>query len=134
MLPTGALEAAQLVQTVLLVAALYALGTGIRLGVLVRTGGRSLVLGLTSWVLVAGLAYAGCACSASDPSERTASSQGAPGEAARRGSIAEWWQVRAAAPAAEGARPTSPRGGGSAPSRRTPTPSPSWARGGRCSG
>ncbi|MBF5082938.1 putative sulfate exporter family transporter [Quadrisphaera sp. INWT6] len=58
-LPAGALEAAQLVQTVLLVAALYALGTGIRLGVLVRTGGRSLVLGLTSWVLVAGLAYAG---------------------------------------------------------------------------
>jgi uncharacterized integral membrane protein (TIGR00698 family) len=58
-LPAGALEAAQLVQTVLLVAALYALGTGIRLGVLVLTGGRSLVLGLTSWVLVAGLAYAG---------------------------------------------------------------------------
>ncbi len=58
-LPAGALEAAQLVQTVLLVAALYALGTGIRLGALVRTGGRSLVLGLASWVLVAGLAYAG---------------------------------------------------------------------------
>jgi len=58
-LPAGALEAAQLVQTVLLVAALYALGTGIRLGVLLRTGGRSLVLGLASWVLVAGFAYAG---------------------------------------------------------------------------
>jgi len=58
-LPAGALEAAQLVQTVLLVAALYALGTGIRLGALVRTGGRSLLLGLASWVLVAGLAYAG---------------------------------------------------------------------------
>lgn len=58
-LPAAALDAAQLVQTVLLVAALYALGTGIRLGVLVRTGGRSLVLGLASWVLVAGLAYGG---------------------------------------------------------------------------
>ncbi|MEH3077101.1 MAG: putative sulfate exporter family transporter [Quadrisphaera sp.] len=59
LLPTGLLDAAQLVQTVLLVAALYALGTGIRLRVLVRTGGRSLVLGLVSWVLVAGVAYAG---------------------------------------------------------------------------
>ncbi|TXR52251.1 YeiH family protein [Quadrisphaera setariae] len=59
LLPTGLLDAAQLVQTVLLVAALYALGTGIRLRVLVRTGGRSLVLGIVSWVLVAGVAYAG---------------------------------------------------------------------------
>lgn len=59
LLPTGLLDAAQLVQTVLLVAALYALGTGIRLRVLVRTGGRSLVLGVVSWVLVAGVAYAG---------------------------------------------------------------------------
>jgi uncharacterized integral membrane protein (TIGR00698 family) len=57
--PAGLLEAAQLVQTVLLVAALYALGTGIRLRVLARTGGRSLVLGLVSWVLVAAVAYAG---------------------------------------------------------------------------
>jgi uncharacterized integral membrane protein (TIGR00698 family) len=59
LVPAGLLEAAQLVQTVLLVAALYALGTGIRLRVLARTGGRSLVLGLVSWVLVAAVAYAG---------------------------------------------------------------------------
>lgn len=59
LLPAGLLEAAQVVQTVLLVVALYALGTGIRLRVLVRTGGRSLLLGLASWVLVAAVAYAG---------------------------------------------------------------------------
>ncbi|TNM64322.1 putative sulfate exporter family transporter [Streptomyces sp. NP160] len=59
LVPAGLLEAAQVVQTVLLVAALYALGTGIRLRVLARTGARSLVLGLASWVLVAAVAYAG---------------------------------------------------------------------------
>jgi uncharacterized membrane protein YadS len=41
------------------VAALFGLGTGIHLPALVRTGGRSLVLGLASWVLVASVAYAG---------------------------------------------------------------------------
>jgi len=35
------------------------LGTGIQLGTLRRTGGRALVLGLASWVLVAGTAYVG---------------------------------------------------------------------------
>ena len=59
MLSDGALEVARTVQSVLLVAALYALGTGIRVRALVRTGGRSLLLGLASWVLVAGVAYAG---------------------------------------------------------------------------
>jgi uncharacterized integral membrane protein (TIGR00698 family) len=57
--PGPALEAAGTVQTVLLVAALAGLGTGIRLDLLRRTGGRSLVLGLASWVLVAAVAYAG---------------------------------------------------------------------------
>lgn len=59
LLPAGVLALAQTVQTVLLVAALYALGTGIRLRALAATGGRSLVLGLASWVLVAAVAYAG---------------------------------------------------------------------------
>lgn len=59
LLPHGLLAAAKSVQSVLLVAALFGLGTGIHLPVLVRTGRRSLVLGLTSWVLVAGVAYAG---------------------------------------------------------------------------
>jgi uncharacterized membrane protein YadS len=47
------------VQGVLIVAALVGLGTGIRLAMLRRTGPRALVLGLVSWVLVAGVAYAG---------------------------------------------------------------------------
>lgn len=43
----------------LLTAALVGLGTGIHLPALRRTGGRALVLGLLSWLLVAGVAYAG---------------------------------------------------------------------------
>jgi uncharacterized membrane protein YadS len=59
LLPAGALAAAAWVQSVLLVAALAGLGTGIRLALLRRTGSRALALGLASWVLVAGVAYAG---------------------------------------------------------------------------
>jgi uncharacterized integral membrane protein (TIGR00698 family) len=58
-LPDGLLADAHTVQSVLLVAALFGLGTGIHLPALVRTGRRSLLLGLTAWVLVAGVAYAG---------------------------------------------------------------------------
>ncbi|WP_030899764.1 YeiH family protein [Streptomyces sp. NRRL F-5126] len=50
---------AKSVQSVLLVAALFGLGTGIHLPALFRTGRRSLVLGLASWTLVAAIAYAG---------------------------------------------------------------------------
>ena len=57
--PAGALEGAQHVQSVLLVAALFALGTGIDVPRLLRTGRRSIALGLLSWVLVAGVSYAG---------------------------------------------------------------------------
>ena len=59
LLPHGLLAGVKSVQSVLLVAALFGLGTGIHVPVLVRTGRRSLVLGLISWVLVAGVAYAG---------------------------------------------------------------------------
>ncbi len=59
LLPDGLLAGVKSVQSVLLVAALFGLGTGIHVPVLVRTGRRSLVLGLISWVLVAGVAYAG---------------------------------------------------------------------------
>jgi uncharacterized integral membrane protein (TIGR00698 family) len=59
LLPDELLRTVQHVQSVLLVAALVGLGTGIRLSVLRRTGGRALVLGLASWVLVATTAYAG---------------------------------------------------------------------------
>jgi uncharacterized integral membrane protein (TIGR00698 family) len=55
LLPAEVLTGAEHVQSVLLVAALVGLGTGINR----RTGARSLVLGLVSWAMVAGTAYAG---------------------------------------------------------------------------
>jgi len=59
LVPADVLAGAEHVQSVLLVAALVGLGTGISLRTLQRTGGRALVLGLASWALVAGTAYAG---------------------------------------------------------------------------
>jgi len=56
-MPEWVLTGADLVQTALLAMALFALGASIRLAALVRTGWRALVVGLTSWVLVAALAY-----------------------------------------------------------------------------
>ena len=58
-LPAPVLSVAEDVQQVLLVAGLVGLGTGIHLPTLRRTGGRALLLGLASWVLVAVVAYAG---------------------------------------------------------------------------
>ena len=58
-LPTGLLDIAHRAQGLLLTAALVGLGTGIHLPTLRRTGGRALVLGALSWVLVAGVAYLG---------------------------------------------------------------------------
>lgn len=59
LLPAGALELAKTVQGVLLAAALVGLGTGIHLPTLRRTGGRAVVLGFASWLLVALVSYAG---------------------------------------------------------------------------
>ncbi|GGL94277.1 YeiH family protein [Nakamurella endophytica] len=59
LLPASAVHAASVAQTVLLTAALFGLGTGIQFRTLARTGTRSLVLALISWVLVAGVSYAG---------------------------------------------------------------------------
>ncbi len=56
-LPTAVREGADLVQTALLATALFALGAAIRFDELASTGWRALVVGLTSWVLVATLAY-----------------------------------------------------------------------------
>jgi uncharacterized integral membrane protein (TIGR00698 family) len=56
-LPEVALATADLVQTVLFGLALVALGSSIRVASLVRTSGRSLLVGLASWVLVAALAW-----------------------------------------------------------------------------
>ncbi len=59
LLPAPVLDAADTLQGVLLAAALFGLGTGIHLPTLRRTGGRALLLGLLSWVLVASVAYFG---------------------------------------------------------------------------
>lgn len=59
LVPPAVLSAAHGLQTVLLTAALVGLGTGISASRLRRSGGRALVLGLLSWVLVAATAYAG---------------------------------------------------------------------------
>ncbi|RXZ46778.1 putative sulfate exporter family transporter [Agromyces fucosus] len=56
-LPEWVLTGADTLQTAALAMALFALGASIRLGELASTGWRALVVGLTSWVLVAGLAY-----------------------------------------------------------------------------
>lgn len=58
-LPASVLAIAKHVQEVLLVAALVGLGTGIHRTTLRRTGGRALLLGLGSWLLVAGTALLG---------------------------------------------------------------------------
>ncbi|MCW2601497.1 MAG: hypothetical protein JWM02_3326 [Frankiales bacterium] len=58
-LPTAVLNVAKSLQAVLLTAALFGLGTGIDLQLLRRTGGRSLLLGLLSWLLVAVVSYTG---------------------------------------------------------------------------
>jgi uncharacterized integral membrane protein (TIGR00698 family) len=57
-LPPAVLDTADAVQTILLAAALFGLGTAVRFGTLVRTGGRALAVGLLSWVLIAALALA----------------------------------------------------------------------------
>ena len=59
LLPASVLDAAKTAQSVLLAAALVGLGTGIHLPTLRRTGGRALLLGLLSWLLVATVAYLG---------------------------------------------------------------------------
>jgi uncharacterized integral membrane protein (TIGR00698 family) len=46
-------------QTWLLAAALVGLGTGVQLRKLRKLGGRPLLLGLISWILIAGVSYAG---------------------------------------------------------------------------
>ena len=56
-LPESLLAGADLVQTTLLAMALFALGASIRVGALLHTGWRALVVGLSSWTLVAVLAY-----------------------------------------------------------------------------
>lgn len=56
-LPESVLSVADTVQTALLAMALFGLGTGVRVRELVSTGWRSLLVGLTSWLFIAVLAY-----------------------------------------------------------------------------
>ncbi|MEJ3403688.1 putative sulfate exporter family transporter [Rathayibacter sp. YIM 133350] len=56
-IPDAVLSAADVVQTALLAMALFALGASIRVKELARTGWRALVVGLTSWVFIAALAF-----------------------------------------------------------------------------
>lgn len=54
--PEPLLRGADAAQTLLLAAALFALGTSVRVGSLLRTGWRALIVGLASWLLIALLA------------------------------------------------------------------------------
>lgn len=58
-LPERALTLAGDAQELLLAAALFGLGSAVHLPTLLRTGGRIALLGLASWVMVAGVSYAG---------------------------------------------------------------------------
>ncbi|MFD8702602.1 YeiH family protein [Kitasatospora sp. NPDC059648] len=58
-LPERALTLAGDAQELLLAAALFGLGSAVHLPTMVRTGGRIALLGLGSWVVVAGVSYAG---------------------------------------------------------------------------
>ncbi|NQX16028.1 putative sulfate exporter family transporter [Rathayibacter sp. VKM Ac-2857] len=57
-LPEGVLVAADTTQTWLLAAALFALGSGVRLRALLTTGWRALVVALASWFAIAAMALA----------------------------------------------------------------------------
>ncbi len=59
LLPDVALEWAHTAQEGLLAAALFGLGSAVHLPTLARTGGRAAALGLSAWVVVAGVSYAG---------------------------------------------------------------------------
>lgn len=60
-MPAAVLDGAHLLQTILLAAAMFALGCGVHISLLRRVGGRPVVLGGLSTVLVFGLSLAGMA-------------------------------------------------------------------------
>ena len=59
LVPTGVVNGVESLDNLLLAAALFGLGSAVDVGRLVRTGGRALLLGLASWVMIAGVSYAG---------------------------------------------------------------------------
>jgi uncharacterized integral membrane protein (TIGR00698 family) len=58
-IPSGGLDIIKTLQTVLLAAALFGLGCGVHVARLRKVGAKPLLLGLISWILVAGVALAG---------------------------------------------------------------------------
>jgi uncharacterized integral membrane protein (TIGR00698 family) len=58
-IPTSGLDIIKTLQTVLLAAALFGLGCGVHVARLRKVGAKPLLLGLISWILVAGVALAG---------------------------------------------------------------------------
>lgn len=56
-LPITITDGADIIQTALLAMALFGLGTAVRLGPLLRTGWRALLVALLSWTLIAALAW-----------------------------------------------------------------------------
>ncbi|GLX00180.1 putative sulfate exporter family transporter [Microtetraspora sp. NBRC 16547] len=59
LIPPAPLEVIKTIDTWLLAAAMFGLGTGVHLASLRRTGLRALALGFASWLLIGVLAYAG---------------------------------------------------------------------------
>ncbi|MFF9510387.1 YeiH family protein [Streptomyces sp. NPDC014724] len=59
LLPAGVLGAADTAQELLLAAALFGLGSAVHLPSLARSGARTAMLGLASWVVIASVSYAG---------------------------------------------------------------------------
>lgn len=58
-LPAGLLDAATVAQDILLAAALFGLGAGVRIRQLFSSRGSAVLMALCSWALIAGLAYGG---------------------------------------------------------------------------
>jgi uncharacterized membrane protein YadS len=58
--PQGVLDAASAAKDLLFTAALFGMGTAVCAGPITRAGRRALLLGLTSWILIAGISYACC--------------------------------------------------------------------------
>ena len=58
-LPSAVLGVAGTAQDLLLAAALFGLGSSVRVGSLMRTGGRAIVAAMMSWALIAALSYGG---------------------------------------------------------------------------
>ncbi len=57
--PQSVLEVTSTAKDLLFAAALFGLGSAVHIGPMFRTGRRAMLLGLTSWVLIAGVSYAG---------------------------------------------------------------------------